>query len=598
MSALTILNNVVEEEDRAVFAPDGKPILSPTQHDKLDQCHAAWGFRYLDGQKVEKASSAKGTAVHAAQEIYFKQRMLPPSDEIGNIAMCGLKFCPHPDDSLGIEHYFALEVEPGYWERGKIDIYDPLRIAHFETEHLIGTYADEPGPWLPYHANPEHPAYGKPIPLIVDHKTTGDFKWMKTDAVLRGTTLLRGDPQPAIYGHKAGLDFKAVHACLPEWVHFRWIYYLTKKGDTRARAVDLRMTPDAIRANLMRWLPDSDIIAGYHGAGIKTGNDLPKKGGSACLKYGGCDYGPKHLNICHLSDGGRFKAAMATNLPLSQQVNAFLGTGAQQPAAPQGGMFGTQQPAAQTQQAPAATSMFGGQPAAQQQTTQPAPQGGMFGGGAPAAPAATGMFGGQPAAQQQAPAATQSAGMMSFMGAQQPAAQTAPVDPRLAEIPPNIPADRRMDWLKHCDAMGFDHRNGQPKGNGVPAAIPMAAAPATIPAAAPPVQQMQPVSEDMMKGAALAIYQSGSVPQPGTHPDIVKAFSAIVLMMGAKTPEQLAAANGSPAAVEKPAKRKRRTAAEMAAASGTPSGSSPLAHPDVIAFIREFRDFLDSFLPE
>lgn len=600
MISLPILQPSILEEDKAVFSDTGEPIMSPSQHEKKAGCDAAWGFRYIDGLKgPEKASAAKGVAIHAIQEGYFKNRILPQSDELGCIALCGLKYCPHPSPLLAIEHYFALEVmqlnSKRYWERGKIDIYDPLRAGEFETEHLIGAYAEpnDPGPWLPYDSLTK-----LAIPLVIDHKSTGDFKWMKTDAILRGTDLIRGDPQPAIYGWKACLDFQASHGQMPPWVHFRWIYYLTKKGDTRAKCIDLRMTPEEIKRNLLRWLPDTDVVAHYYAIGIKTGNDLPKAGGEACKKFGGCEFGPPtrsspgNLNICRLSDGLRFSSAMTQNPSLASQVNGFLaqnGGGQQQPT--QGGMFGGQ--AAATQQPAATGGMFGGQaqPTPPSSSASPGSQGGMFGGQTQQQPsvqppaAQGGMFGGHQLLP--APSTDPMAGF-STPAAAQPAAV---VDPRLMEIPANIPPDRRVEWLKHCDTNNLDHRNGQ---------VRTSAAVAVIPQAQPVTQES---NEAVFKQQALVMYQEGRVPNAGTHPDVIKAFSAIVLMMGAKTPEQLQAANGmTPAATqtqEAPkTRRKRRTAAEMNAANGTPQGNSPLAHPDVIAFIKEFRDFLDSFLPE
>jgi hypothetical protein len=505
-------------------------IVSPSQHEKC-ACARRWGIRYLDGIKgPDKESARMGTAMHAVLERYYLERVLPETvitpgmvafmnprgvscaDAIAmtESALCGLKYAPEPHASLSIEHEFVIEIAQNTTEQGKIDVYDPTRASGFR----VGQFAEpkrgqEPSGWA------THDARGYPIPLVVDHKSTGDFKWMKNDDVLRGTSNVRGDPQPAIYGACAVRDFLLAYGVWPEYVHFRWIYYLrSKKGKPNARAVDLRMTPQEIIGTVQTLTPEAQQLI-WLAASDKQGNDLAPNL-TECPKFGGCEYGPRNMNICRISDGERLRARMLQNPPpnLAAQVAAFTQQ-QQQPAAPQG-IFGGAAPAAVAapqgifsaaapQPAPQAPQgIFGGAaPAPQAQQQQPQPQQGLFN-QQQAAPAAPQGFMQQAPAQQfaapqqqqfAAPVAQQQTAPQGFMQQQQapaqqfappvapppaPAQQFAPPpapvvqltqavhDPRLSDgsIPAHVPAEKYGEYLAYVDAAGLDHRTQQPLAQG------------------------------------------------------------------------------------------------------------------------------------
>ena len=259
---------------------------------------------------------------------------------------------------------------------------------------------------------------------------------------------------------------------------------------------------------------------------------------------------------------------MTTNIPLNQQVNAFLGKTNGAPPPMNGSPFGSVNPPEARAASPfgasvatAPTSSPFGQAAA---TTAPAS---VFGAAAQPAPAA------------QAPASSPFGAVA--IGGQAPAAQAAPsafgafaaqpaVDPRLAECLPSIEPSQRVAWLAHCEQNGLDYKTGTPKQAAQVAVIPSTPAPAT-----------QEATDATYRGIAQRMYDEGRALAGTEHSETQRFYNAICTMNG---PPRVAAPVGiqpNPAAsvamvpAAEPAKKARRKRSDAATASAGDEDESP-----------------------
>jgi len=192
-------------------------------------------------------------------EEYLLNGKAPDRDtKEGAIAIPGLKHLPQPGQAI-VEGGFTWELpDRPYDVRGIIDCHD---------------YVDG-------------------VPRIIDHKTTGDFKWARTPA------QLREDTQATVY---AGY---AMHASGSDRVLGRWVYYRTR-GRPAAKAVDWETDTTIIEAPLQRFFASCDQMVRIQAAGAKALDLDPEV--AACDRYGGCPFRDR----CNLSSKERFRAFMA-----------------------------------------------------------------------------------------------------------------------------------------------------------------------------------------------------------------------------------------------------------------------------------------------
>lgn len=605
------------QEDVIELSPTGDEYMSPSRMEKVDSCLRAYFFRYPQRTKEpEKESAAFGTIAHRKLQFYMLTKVMPDSElvqigkkqvDAGVVTRAGLQYIPFPHDSIKTEHEFEIEAFTSsahgraVWFRGVVDVYDRTRVKHvtvredgttYESAFEIGDWSDDGEKWDAYDSR------GNPIPLVEDHKTTGDFKWQKTSDALRASDVYHGDPQPAFYGLNAIKDFVDTYGYEPEWIHFRWVYYLRDDKNPKARCTDLRLKPDEIRASCERWKPYAEAAIALHDLKKSkpetTGNDVPPTVES-CKKFGGCGYGPpthrspNNLNICRLTNGERMRAAMTTSIPIADQVRAALAGGATAPAGANPFMspnppeasaanaanpFGAAPPAATA----AASNPFGA-PAATPPAAASNPFAGVsFGGSAPAAtpPAAAplaapvvsnpfaGIAIGTPSVASAAPAVAAN----PFGGI------AVTVDPRLAECHPSVDASQRVAYLAHCDKHNLDHRTGQPK----------SASPAVMPAAA-----SNPAEEiEALKSLALRMYTEKRRPDASTHPQVVKFFEALEMING-----PIAAPVAATPIVETPAKKRGRKKKD----AGAPAMNADGTEQDDVDVMREaFKEIGNFFL--
>jgi hypothetical protein len=168
--------------------------ISPSQIEAGRQCLRRWYKKHVEKFKEpDSASTALGTRVHKILEDYLRDaKPIDGTTPEGAIAQAGEVYLPKPGTGV-IEGKFKLPVTSDFLWYGLID-------------------------WR-----------AKDSSLIIDHKTTSDFKWVKPAAI-----LLK-DPQVLIYGAKGLIESDRNEQDL------RWIYYRTK-GAPKAVAVDIKLT--------------------------------------------------------------------------------------------------------------------------------------------------------------------------------------------------------------------------------------------------------------------------------------------------------------------------------------------------------------------
>jgi len=119
-------------------------------------------------------------------------------------------------------------------------------------------------------------------PVVLDHKTTSDLKWAKTE------DDLREDPQMVLYGSYA-FDVFAAMGLQTDVVEAGHIVYLTK-GAPAARKTMVRLTREhltAERAKLATVVEQMKVTSQARTPASVEGE------ASVCDKYGGCDFRDK-----------------------------------------------------------------------------------------------------------------------------------------------------------------------------------------------------------------------------------------------------------------------------------------------------------------
>lgn len=208
--------------------------ISPSQIDAFRTCQRRWFKQYVEWFKEPQApSAALGDKIHKVLEDYLRDAIpLDIRTQEGRIANAGMRYLPEPKTGL-VEGKFFLPVIPDVWGwYGKIDWRSP-----------DGS-------------------------LIIDHKSTSDFKWAKTE------DTLEKDPQGLIYS-RAGIEGSDR---LEQ--NSRWIYYRTKdKPD--AFAVDFKLSRSAVLDGMAELTEETKQLIR-----LRTSKflDLPPNTGS-CFKY-------------------------------------------------------------------------------------------------------------------------------------------------------------------------------------------------------------------------------------------------------------------------------------------------------------------------
>lgn len=221
--------------------------LSPTQIDTYRMCKRKWAWGYIAGIKSPPNRFAKlGLDVHDVLEEFLKNGTAPDRNtQAGKIAIPGLKFLPSPGQAI-VEGKFVWELpEHGFNLTGRID-------------------------------------WREMVPAFGDHKTTSDFKWMKT------VEVLETDVQAIIYAAYILYVMNANN------VRGRWVYYRTKRTPA-SKKVDFEFSREHVDAQMVGILETGREMVAWK-RGTREATDLPYDA-KACDAYGGCFYREKHCNL-------------------------------------------------------------------------------------------------------------------------------------------------------------------------------------------------------------------------------------------------------------------------------------------------------------
>lgn len=277
--------------------------LSATQLDTAILCERKWAYLKLAGLKPPANKYAsRGVEVHEALEAWQQSgKPLDLSTDSGKIASAGLKLLPAPGTHR-TEHEFNFDSGTAVYH-GYMDLRGPATFG---------------------------------IQTVWDHKTTTNFKWMKTPEVLRH------DPQAVLYA-QAALHEAAKHGVALNENHMRgrvelnWVYYLADPTKPRSRKVQLHIIHDNASAPLC---PDNVDPKHF---GIMRASELQERFGeleqvaqrlltlyrdrpapeelpptpSACSAYGGC---PFKDNPCSLSISEKVRIMEAQGQQTSMSI--------------------------------------------------------------------------------------------------------------------------------------------------------------------------------------------------------------------------------------------------------------------------------------
>ncbi len=235
---------------------------SASQVEKYELCPRKWAFRYVDGIEDEKSDAAElGTECHEQLELWLRDgRQIDLTKRSGKIVVVGLHLLPSPGTpGLVTERELLFEMGGHKW-------------IGYTDYSILG-------------ANPR--------PIVGDHKTTGDFRWMKSAEKLRTS-----DGQAALYAAEAMLETGA------DAVDLQWNYFRTK-GAPKAEPVRAIVTRDDVTPTLTRMIVVADEMQEIRRQGLTALQVVSNP--NACDAFGGCP----HKSKCNISISQRFKANMA-----------------------------------------------------------------------------------------------------------------------------------------------------------------------------------------------------------------------------------------------------------------------------------------------
>lgn len=243
-------------------------VFSPSQVETYLSCARKWAWsRIAKIPKAENESAQLGGEVHKQLENYLAGKPLDFTHPkgAGYIAAAGVHFLPEPNSpGMAIEKEFRFtSPRTGFVWNGRKDLEldDSATIPDIE-----GGY-----------------------PAVLDHKSTSNLRWAKTEEDLRW------DVQANVYAHalmqKRGADA----------VDLVWVYYQTK-GARSSKRTHLRVFKDHaqrafdliedIATDMAKHLDAADGQQDLH-AFVNSLNPTP----TACGAYGGCPY----QHVCKLT---------------------------------------------------------------------------------------------------------------------------------------------------------------------------------------------------------------------------------------------------------------------------------------------------------
>jgi len=236
--------------------------VSASQVSKLRRCKRAFAFEYVENKRPPSSKVQEfGTAVHKQLEMWLSESKVPDGSAAGLVAKSGLQWLPVPHEKLETELEFVMDWGPNVQTGGFIDVIQPPGL--FDTAE----------------------------PMIIDHKTTSDLRWAKSEADL----VI--DEQAIIYSVWAMTHFDSAE------VRARWVYYAaTNPKSGRRRPKGTRMVEVLFSARDPKFLAeverlDLDVKECVRIRTLNLRGMSFEPSPESCRLFGGCF----HVNRCNLS---------------------------------------------------------------------------------------------------------------------------------------------------------------------------------------------------------------------------------------------------------------------------------------------------------
>lgn len=227
-------------------------MFSVSQVETFDLCPRKWALQKIDGLETPPNKFAVlGDKCHGVLEKYLKNGVpVEPHTEVGRIVLPGLKYLPLPmTPGMRVEEWFSIEFGVAAYRGIKdVEILEPKNSRY---------------------------------PLVLDHKTSRNFAWMKT------AQRLVEDTQAGIYSADCMQKTQA------DFVDLQWQYYRTE-GKPHSEPVKTRISRNQVGDILTRVNKTAEKMVRTlqmygKGRAIEVTPDF-----TACQAYGGCAFKEEH----------------------------------------------------------------------------------------------------------------------------------------------------------------------------------------------------------------------------------------------------------------------------------------------------------------
>jgi hypothetical protein len=261
-------------------------LVSPSKIQTHRNCQRLAGWVYIEKLRTPATNAQTvGIDVHKVLEDHIAiGKPINVKDPIGKIANAGLVYLP---------------TEPGRCE-GSFQLPVDGSVTYDGDGNWISTgdvYWNGVADWV-----------STVRPYVIDHKTTSDFKWVKS------VETLKDDPQVLIYGALVMCRFPSF-----DKVDYRYIYYRTK-GAAKAMPVDFELYYHELNTKLKGLRKETISIADT----LANTSDVMRltPNPEHCNAYGGCPFRDKCRDVIprskSMSDVNQFLEALKARAAASQ----------------------------------------------------------------------------------------------------------------------------------------------------------------------------------------------------------------------------------------------------------------------------------------
>ena len=237
--------------------------FSASQTETFKLCPRKWAFQKIDKIQTPPHPAAElGSAAHLLREKWLLEGEMPSdATYAGKLALAGIHFLPMPK-TCEVEKLINIQTEAGRCT-GRIDFF-------IEDQKKTG--------FSNFGWNEETEG----IPLVGDHKTTGNERWIKTIESLTGD-----DAQAIIYAHYA---FQETNA---KAVDLFWSYMIKKPTTPLHYSVRARVERNPIEEKFAKIVNQAKVMLTIFDTKGISAKEVPYdvKG---CDAFGGCPF----LGIC------------------------------------------------------------------------------------------------------------------------------------------------------------------------------------------------------------------------------------------------------------------------------------------------------------